>query len=548
MNGLEYSRLARAVIDQKEDLMNEWEWLSKRILPRSRDVLRQLKTPARDFKRENCAKACEALHTLAGAFITHVTPSGQKWFEFEDKSIKKSKTYENWYRHATDVTLDALASSNFYPSLQETHVDRCLFGTGCMLCESKKSGGLSFKHIPIGSYGIAEDKEGNVDTVCRSFKYTAHQAVQAWGIKRLPTEVREAFNRPERRFTEEFEFLHLVMPRKGYTLGNGRADVPPRKMRFASVYLYNGGSMPIVEEGGYPEFPYLVSRFLKWDNVWGYPAARKCLDELEAVVRMYRHLDKLAELAVYPRCFGDAEQEGDLDYRAGGETVIDRSIAGLNLPREWGINGRLDWGLEHIKELEGKIESAFFVPFLRVISSVDRQMTATEVVARQKEQVIGISATFSQFVYDFNVFLERIFAELFRQGAFNSDAATQPKDFIVEAPDGIDYSVTVPGVSYKGVISQSIEMAQRQSMDYAMQTAAQYIQFTGDPSAMDCIDISKAIKFLFKVSAAPSEVYRDKAEIEQVQTDRQQAQQQQLALMASQAANQQSQAVRNVSE
>lgn len=175
-------------------------------------------------------------------------------------------------------------------------------------------------------------------------------------------------------------------------------------------------------------------------------------------------------------------------------------------------------------------------------------MTATEVVARQKEQVIGISATFSQFVYDFNVFLERIFAELFRQGAFNSDAATQPKDFIVEAPDGIDYSVTVPGVSYKGVISQSIEMAQRQSMDYAMQTAAQYIQFTGDPSAMDCIDISKAIKFLFKVSAAPSEVYRDKAEIEQVQTDRQKAQQQQLALMASQAANQQSQAVRNVSE
>lgn len=263
---------------------------------------------------------------------------------------------------------------------------------------------------------------------------------------------------------------------------------------------------------------------------------------------MYRHLDKLAELAVYPRFFVDAEQEGDIDYRAGGETVIDRSIAGLNLPREWGINGRLDWGLEHIKELEGKIESAFFVPFLRVISSVDRQMTATEVVARQKEQVIGISATFSQFVYDFNVFLERIFAELFRQGAFNSDAATQPKDFIVEAPDGIDYSVTVPGVSYKGVISQSIEMAQRQSMDYAMQTAAQYIQFTGDPSAMDCIDISKAIKFLFKVSAAPSEVYRDKAEIEQVQTDRQKAQQQQLALMASQAANQQSQAVRNVSE
>lgn len=123
-----------------------------------------------------------------------------------------------------------------------------------MLCEGKKSGGLSFKHIPIGSYGIAEDKEGNVDTVCRSFKYTAHQAVQAWGLQRLPTEVREAFSKPERRFTEEFEFLHLVMPRKGYTLGNGVADVDARKMRFASVYLYHGGSMPVVEEGDIRSF------------------------------------------------------------------------------------------------------------------------------------------------------------------------------------------------------------------------------------------------------------------------------------------------------
>ncbi|MCD8063972.1 portal protein [Akkermansia sp.] len=548
MDGLEYGRLARALIDQKDDLMNEWDWLSKRILPRSRDVLRQLKAPASDFRREHCSKACDALHTLVGAFITHVTPSGQKWFEFEDKSIKKSEQYENWYRHATDVTLDSLAASNFYTSLQEMHMDRCLFGTGCLLCESKEGGGLSFKHIPIGSYGIAENKDGSVDTVCRSFKYTARQAVQAWGVMRLPVEVRQAYDRPERRFTEEFEFLHLVMPRKGYTLGNGKSDVDPKKMRFASIYLYNGGDMPIIDEGGYPEFPYLVSRFLKWDSVWGYPPGRKCRDELEASVRAERNLDALGDLAVYPRVFIDAEQDGDIDYRSGGQTVIDRNVAGTNLPREWGTSGRYDVGVERVERAERKIESAFFVPFLQVVSNVDRQMTATEVIARQKEQVIGISATFSQFVYDFNAFMLRMFAELYRQGVFNTSSATQPKELIVKAEDGIDYSVTVPGVSYKGVISQSIEMAQRQSMDYAMQTAAQYIQFTGDPSAMDCIDMSKAIKFLFKVSAAPDEIYRNKTEIEQVQTDRRNAQQQQLELMASQAANQQSQATRNVSE
>lgn len=546
MNSQEYARLAQSIISQKDTLMKEWDWLAKRILPRTRDVLRQLKTPV--FRRENSAKACESLYTLVGAFMTHVTPSGQKWFSYSEKNSRSQDKYENWYRNATDVTLDALASSNFYSVLQEVHVDRCLFGTGCMLAEGLKTGGLTFKHIPIGSYGFAENKDGTVDTVCRSFKYTAHQAVQTWGIKKLPPEIIHSFESPDRRFIDEFEFYHLVVPRPNFSQGNGNPDTKPLKMKFASIYIYNGGGLPIIEEGGYQEFPYLVSRFLKWDDVWGYPAARKCMDELESLIQLNRNIDELSKLSVYPRLFIDAEQDGDIDYRSGGVSVIDRKIAGANLPREWGTGGRIDWGLEYSKQLESAIESAFFVPFLRVISTVDRQMTATEVVARQKEQVIGISATFSQFVFDFNSFMERIFAELYRQGAFNTNKASQPKSFIVYAPDGIDYSVEIPKISYNGAISQTIDMAQRQSMDFAMQTAAQYIQVTGDASAMDCIDISKAIKFLFKVSASPSEIYREEHEIAKIQQARQDAQTQQMNLMAAQAANQQSQALANSSQ
>lgn len=547
-DGVKYEQLATEILGTQDLMRSEWEWLAKRILPRTEDVLRGIESPDGEFKREHSSKACEALHTLVGAFMTHVTPSGQKWFDFEDKSIKKSELHKFWYRNATDVTLDALAESNFYGVIQEAHMDRALFGTSCILCEGLRDGGLMFKHIPVGTYGIAEDKDGNVNVVCRKFKYTAHQAMQAWGKKKLPTDVLNDYEDERKRYTVEREYWHLVVPRKTYTVGNGNALVNPKKMKFASVYIYGEGHHEVVDEGGYPEFPYLVSRFLKWNGVWGYPPARKCKDDLESIVRLERLLDKAGEVAVYPRVFIDAEQDGDVDFRAGGQTVIDRNIAGLNLPREWGQNVRIEWALERIEQLQKNVESAFYVPFLQVVTNVDRQMTATEVVARQKEQVIGISPTFSQFVYDFNKFLARIFAELYRQGAFNRIKGTQPSELRVYAPDGVDFSVDLPGVRYKGAISQSVEMAQRQSMDYAMQTAATYVQMTGDATVMDCIDMKKAVKFLFEVSATPTEMFRTDGEVEQLQAQREQEAMAQQQLAQAQAMNQQSQALRNISQ
>lgn len=534
----EQARMARALMDTKSPMMKEWKWLARRIMPRAKDVLLRLDSPSEDFKRETCAKAGASLMTLASAFMTNVTPSGQEWFAFRPRSAKDQSGIQ-WFKKASEITLEQLANSNFYTALQELHLDRCLFGTGALLCERKQSGeGLAFTHIPIGTYGIGEDRDGNVDTLCREFKMTAHQAAERWGINALPSEIRQACERPERKFTDKFDFWHLVCPRNAYTNGNGNGDIPPQKMRYASYYIWQGGNYPVLEEGGFSEFPFLVSRFLKWESAWGYPPARVCHDEIEALLRMERWLDVLAEVAAYPRVFIDAEQMEDVDFRAGGQTVIDRNLAGFNLPREWGSTGRYDIGLDRASSMEKKIESAFYIPFLQVISSVDREMTATEVNARQREQVIAISPTFTQFCSDFNALLDRVFAELWRQGAYSQIKFTKPTDFIEVSPDGEDYSVRSPRVSYQGIIAQSIEMAQKQSLDYALASAGNYIQAAGDIAAVDCVNIPKAIKFIFEASGAPQDVFRTEQEIQTLQEERAAAQQQQMMLLAAQTENQ----------
>jgi hypothetical protein len=87
--------------------------------------------------------------------------------------------------------------------------------------------------------------------------------------------------------------------------------------------------------------------------------------------------------------------------------------------------------------------------------------------------------------------------------------------------DGQNFSIKLPGVDYHGRIVQAIQQAQKQSLDYSLQSAANYIQVTGDISAMDCVDAAKVVNFIFRSSGAPSEVFRSDEEVQQIRTQRQ---------------------------
>lgn len=535
-----YSRIAESLLSSRDEMKPIWDFLARSILPRKRDVLAKLRN--KDPKADHSSTACDALHVLVGAFLSHITPSGQPWMEYRSRAGKTEK-HKLWFQNASEVTLQTLAGTNFYPVIHEHFLENALFGTAATLAEEDATNTIRFTSIPVGSFGIGEDLKGSVDKLCREFEYTPAQLVERWGSA-CPSEIHDAYARPNERFSRKFTVWHLVTPRTEYTVPNGKPHANPAMMRFASVYMLADGRKTILEEGGYHEFPFLVTRFLKWTDVWGYAPGLKIVDELRRELKLDRDLDVLADLAAFPRVFIDAEQDGDVDFRPGSSTVIDRTIAGLNLPREWGSQGRYDVGMDRLARVREQIQAAFYVPFLRVVSGVDRAMTATEVVARQSEQVIGISAAFSQFVADFDVMQRRIFAVLFRAGAYNTAKGTQPADIIQPTADGTNYSIELPGVDYHGRIVQAIQTAQKQSLDYGVQTAAQYIQVTGDTSAMDCVDTSKVIEFVFRSMGAPSDIFRTEAEVEQLRTERAAAAQQQQQLMQAETAAKAAQAMR----
>ena len=196
-------RTADALFTEMNKNSGDWDELRRRIMPRMEGKARQQEqanemTAASSFS----PVAHKSLLNLASAHLLFITPMDQKWFSLRPQEERDDYTDEDdWYSRATEAVYRALADSNFYAAAHEVYLDRCLTGTGCMFADVSRDGSLVFKHVPTGTYAIAEGAHGEVNTLVRTLKFTAQQAVEMFKLRNLPVKIQEAYKDAERRYT-----------------------------------------------------------------------------------------------------------------------------------------------------------------------------------------------------------------------------------------------------------------------------------------------------------------------------------------------------------
>lgn len=531
---IQYIDTADALMADMRGWSGDWDWLRQHIMPRSQAGADREERPSASARRVHSTVAIKSLRILTGAHIMYITPSNQRWFSFQSGLRGKDKLsrVDEWFAESTEITFSELSRSNFYTEIHETFLDRCLTGTGCLFCDTMPDGRLNFRHIPSGTYAIAEGANGQVDTLVRMFKLTAHQAVSKFGYKNLPEKIREAWDDPKRRYTDKQEYLHLVLPRLSYDFGHDLVN--SKRMKWASVYMTADGERHVIREEGYPEFPYLVTRFLRYgEGPYGYAPGLDVMEEILATLKLERVMDVLGEVAAFPRILQLAEQVGEIDLRAGGITTVKPNAAAARLPREWATSGSYDVGKDRIEDKEQKIREAFFVDMLMPLATIDRQMTATEINARQEERVLSFSPSLTLFISDCNVLMHRVFSILFRQGKFPQDDV--PAELIVPDRGGSEnFELELPTVQYLGRISQAIANAQQQGLEYFMQVALNYTQATGDTAMIEYVNPRKFAQFLYERTGAPTSCRRTARELAELDKQKERDAEMQRKLAATQ--------------
>jgi len=474
-----------------------WDTLRHYVLPARLSDEQHVPDAHSDPTRLGDTTAVEACQKLASGHMSYMTPSNELWFKWSSPDPDAGDEVESWYNRCSEIANRELALSNFYTELHECFLDRVGLGTGSIFCGNTRSGRLLFRHIPCGQFVCAENDEGCMDTYMREFCFTPHQAAAQFGKKKLGPRARALLQNNRNPHEGSLRFLHVVRPREQR---NRRRD-SARHMPWESIY-YSLDDNCVVEEGGYREMPYMVTRFLKWgEGPYGLAPARLVYPDIRQAQFLNRILDMLGEVAAFPRILELANQSGEVDLRAGGRTLINPESASLGFPREWATQGRYDIGMDRLKQKQDAINRAFFVPMLELWSERKQQMTATEVYARENERVMLFSPSFTLFACDFKPLMERIFAQLMRMGCF-----PKPPAGVIRTNRRGEGIIHEPHVVYQGRIAMVMRRIQAEGISHTLERLQQLSAL--EPTLADHVDLDRTFRLAARLDGAPETILR----------------------------------------
>ena len=482
--------------------------------------------------------AIDSTNTLADSHMSSLVPLGSVWFKWGPPDrFKSNDKIVSWYADGSSKALKRLSDTNFYTSIYSLFRDRCGPGTGGMFINKGKKKIFNFTYMPLGSYAVAENDDGEIDVVYRSFELTSTEAIEKFGADKVGKTINEchaeAMGGDVNSMSKKFQFVHGVRPREK----RDKKMIDALNMKFESVYIFVQDKLT-VEEGGFDTFPFVISRFEKWGSEpYGFSPAFNALPNILTANYLVKLLKAIGELKALPRVLELAGEKRQIDLRAGGRTVVSKEAAAMGLPKEWGTVGDFELGQWLIEQERATIRKFFFTDLFKMFSNLPAQvlkdMTAEVARGLKSENLLLLAPSFTQFTTDFRPAMERIFALMFENGEFDDppeellQATFDEKTGLSEIPN--------PTVSYISRVGLALQELEDQAADGVILAASQASELY--PDILDNFDLDEWIRKKARTAGINEEILRDDEEIKQIRKARDEARaMQQNAAMAQQMA------------
>ena len=419
-----------------------WQELAEVISPRKLDFV-GMRTPGdKRMSKVFDPTGIAANDMLAAGLHGMATNPASKWFSLrmvgervpgedgEDVDINEVPTVQKYMSDVEEMMWQRLyqPGSNFTTALHECYLDLGAFGTSVLFVGQRDDGGLMFESRPLSECLIAENHEGRVDTVFRRTTYTVRQMMQMkvsdnWAVS---DKVEQLYR--DEKFDEPIEVIHVVYPRVEREWGKKNVD----NMPWASIY-FEREEAHLLEEGGFPEFPYLVPRWGKYaGELYGRSPGMVALPDVKMLQAMtltkIKLLQKAADPPMWLKDDGVVGQTrtipGGINYWRGnpndGVMLQPVSLQGVQ------------YLMQDIAQLREQVLRAFYADLLRMNDRAN--MTATEVVQRTAEQMRLFGPLIGRLESEMlGPLVERVFGILTRQGLLpQAPDMIQEREFTVE--------------------------------------------------------------------------------------------------------------------
>ena len=390
---------------------SDWQELAEYFLPRSvRFLVRNVNKPPARNKKIKDSTPLLALRNFSSGMMSGATNPATNWFRVKVHNYKQSESYEikTWCSAVENLFRDIFNSSNLYRVLPAVYKQIGVFGISVIAMNSDESSVLNCMLLPVGSYRIAKNFKGEVDTICRVFMETAKNLYDRFGAENVSSDVLSAIS--SGRYEEMFEVVHFVEPNKDFLPLSPWA----KDKAFVSVY-YEASSKEekFLSKSGFDKFPYAVFESeVNGEDV--YPTecpGVNALPDVKQLMSMVIDEGKALKKMISPTYKGPAglKNKKMLDAPAA---FIEEDENGRGLSPVYEVNPRVLEVENIIEKLKDSIKEIFYNDlFSMILNTAERSRTATEVNELKEEKMVLLSPLLQQIHSGLNRVIDWVFQE-----------------------------------------------------------------------------------------------------------------------------------------
>jgi len=345
--------------------------------------------------------------------MSGITSPSRPWFRLTtpDPDLAQFGSAKEWLHFVTTRMSARYHQSNLYNVLPTMYGDGIAFGTGTFFLDQDPEEIIRAYSFPVGSYYIAVDAKGRVNTFMREFSQTIRQIVEKFGRQNQETgrpdwsnissHVKTLYENGE--YNKRVNVIHLILPNEKH---DPRRPLSELHKKYLSLYYEWGGQVSNYESysdldrsrflriHGYDYFPVLSMRWeITGDDAYGSNCpGMEALGDIMGLQRGELRVAEAIEKLIRPPMKGPSDILNQIKSILPGGFTADNSIdPNGGLRPVFQVDPRIQ-EMEHKQEqTRQRIRRAFYEDLFLMMSQSDRrEITAREIDERREEKLLAL--------------------------------------------------------------------------------------------------------------------------------------------------------------
>lgn len=355
--------LYKRALDNRAPWLSRWESARRYTMPTSDEDIATLYD----------ATASDAADNLAASIYTLLTPPESLWLQL----VGESELSQN--ADIATATLRAnLNDSNFYTTIHQCYMDLVVLGTACLFmgeCPIGASSAFNFTAIPMSDIAILPN------AVFHTTSMPACDVLERFPTWTPPANLRDTIKRDPQTP------LKLVQSLVGTEF---------------TAWLDVGGDIEnnIVSTGTFETNPYIIFRWsLASGELYGRGPVLRALPDIKTANKVVELVLKNATIAVSGIWMADDDGVINLqNINLTPGAIIPKAVGSSGLTP---LTSGADFDVSQLilRDLRERIRHALLADRLGLLS--EKEMTATEIMARNADMMRILGATYGRLLHEF---------------------------------------------------------------------------------------------------------------------------------------------------